>query len=108
MPYHQDRHAEYIDPLKLYDYFAAGLPVASLNIPAARAFKKDLHMAGNPDEFEKAIESALADMSPERRQARRMTASRHTWESRVERLSEIMQTILREKAEHRTGPLPKT
>ena len=38
VPYLQNRHAEHISPLKIYDYLAAGLPVASMDIPAARKF----------------------------------------------------------------------
>jgi glycosyltransferase involved in cell wall biosynthesis len=98
MPYVQDRHSETISPLKLYDYLAAGLSVVSTDIPAAREFSPCLHLADNPRDFAQAVRVALADTAPERRQARRKIALQHTWEARVERLSDLIQAQLDAKA----------
>ena len=95
MPYVQNRHAEHIDPLKMYEYLAAGLPVASVDIPAARRFEPLIHLASRPQDFAQAVRAALADVSVERREARRRAASHHTWEARVERLSELIETQLK-------------
>jgi glycosyltransferase involved in cell wall biosynthesis len=94
MPYLQNRHAEHISPLKLYDYLAAGLPIASLDIPAAREFSQHIHLADNPRSFAQAVRVALADTTPERRQARRNVAAQHTWEARVEQISDLIQAQL--------------
>jgi glycosyltransferase involved in cell wall biosynthesis len=101
MPYLQNRHAEYISPLKLYDYLAAGLPIASLDIPAAREFSQHIHLAGNPRSFAQAVRAALADTTPERYQARRNVAAQHTWEARVEQLSDLIQAQLVARAQQR-------
>jgi glycosyltransferase involved in cell wall biosynthesis len=98
MPYVQDRHSETISPLKLYDYLAAGLSVVSTDIPAAREFSPCLHLADSPRDFAQAVRVALADTAPERRQARRKIALQHTWEARVERLSDLIQAQLDAKA----------
>jgi glycosyltransferase involved in cell wall biosynthesis len=97
MPYLQDRHSETISPLKLYDYLAAGLPVASIDIPAAREFSPYIHLADSPGNFAQAVRAALADTTPERRQARRNVAAQHTWEARVEQLSDLIQALLAAK-----------
>jgi glycosyltransferase involved in cell wall biosynthesis len=94
MPYVQNRHAEHISPLKLYDYLAAGLPVASLDIPAAREFEPYIHLADSPRDFARAVRASLADTAPERRQARIRIAAQHTWEARVEQLSSLIQAQL--------------
>jgi hypothetical protein len=94
MPYLQDRHAEYIGPLELYHCFAAGLPAASMDIPAACAFEPHIHLAGKPRAFVRAVRAALADTMPERAQARRGIAAHHTWEARVEQLSELTEDRL--------------
>jgi glycosyltransferase involved in cell wall biosynthesis len=101
MPYLQNRHAEHISPLKLYDYLAAGLPVASADIPAAREFGQYIYVAGSPDNFSQAVRAALADTAPERRQARTQVAAQHTWETRAEQLSNVIQAQLAAKAPHR-------
>jgi len=97
VPYAQDRHAENTSPLKIYDYLAAGLPIATMDIPVAREFSQHVHLANNPRDFVQAVQSALADTTPERRQARKRVAAQHTWEARVEQLSDLIQAQLAAK-----------
>jgi glycosyltransferase involved in cell wall biosynthesis len=94
MPYLQNRHADHISPLKLYDYLAAGIPIASLDFPAAREFAPYVHLAANPQDFGRTVRAALVDTTPERRQARRAVAAQHTWEARVEQISTLLQPHL--------------
>lgn len=98
LPYFQDNHAEHISPMKLYDYLAAGLPVASVDIPAAREFSQYIHLASNPQYFSQAIQAALADKKPERRQARINLAAQHSWQVRAEQISDLIQSQLAVKA----------
>lgn len=105
MPYVQNRNSETISPLKLYDYLAAGLPVVSMDIPPAREFGLYVHLAARPQDFSQAVQAALADRTPERHQARRSIAAQHTWESRVEQLSLLIQTQLTAKVQ--TNGVPK-
>ena len=93
MPYTMGLESENISPLKLYDYLAAGLPVASVDIPAAREFRQQVHLASRHDEFAQAAAAALADTAPARCQERRAIAAQHTWEARVEQLSQIIRRV---------------
>jgi glycosyltransferase involved in cell wall biosynthesis len=93
MPYARDRQAESISPLKLYDYMAAGIPIASEDIPAVREFASFVHVA-QPGEFDRAVRHALADSAPSRRETRRNAAAQHTWHTRVEELSTIIEGLL--------------
>jgi glycosyltransferase involved in cell wall biosynthesis len=97
MPYLQDNHSEFISPLKLYDYMAAGLPVVSVDIPAAHEFSQHIHLAESPGDFSQKVRAALADSSPDRRLARRAIAAQHTWEARAEQISKIIRAHLTEK-----------
>lgn len=108
MPYLTGRESESISPLKLYDYLAAGLPIASIDIPSAREFDTQIHLAkGRSDSmsgssahgdsaasFAQAVQAALNDVTPERRRERRKVAAGHTWEARVEQLSQIIEAQL--------------
>lgn len=94
MPYLRNDHAEYISPLKLYDYLAAGLPVVSVNIPAARTFGEQLYLADTVDDFINAAAKAVLDGAPPMRQRRRAIAAQHTWEQRVEQISVLIKTAL--------------
>lgn len=97
MPYAQDQESENISPMKLYDYLAAGLPVASVDIPAVREFDEYIQVADSPQSFAQAVRIALADTAPERRQARRDIAARHSWDARIEQLSGLIQAQLAAK-----------
>ena len=83
--------------MKLYDYLAAGIPIASLDIPASRKFSQVVHLAATPDGFAGAIETALADDTPERMAIRRDVAAQNTWEARVEQLSDLITERLAQK-----------
>jgi glycosyltransferase involved in cell wall biosynthesis len=89
-----NRASENISPLKLYDYLAAGLPIASMSIPAAREFCQYIHLADRPQDFAQAVRLALSDATPERYLERRQAAAKHTWEARVEQLSDLIQLHL--------------
>jgi hypothetical protein len=90
MPNLQNLFAENCSPLKLYDYLAAGIPVASIDIPHARPFASHIHLASTPEDFGQAVRDALADTDPQRWQERREIAAQETWEARVDKLSDII------------------
>lgn len=99
MPNLQNLFAENCSPLKLYDYLAAGIPVASIDMPHARPFASHIYLAPTPGDFEQAVRAALADTDPQRRQERRQIAAQETWEARAQKLSEII--VERLAAQHR-------
>ncbi len=94
MPYQQSRESDHISPLKLYDYLAAGLPIAAMAIPAMHEFASHVHIAARPEQFVQAVRQALADTSAPRREARRAVASQQTWKARAERISDLLQRHL--------------
>jgi len=97
MPYIQSRQVDNISPLKLYDYLAAGLPIVSVDMPAAREFSHHIHFAPGAEGFAESVRAALADTIPERQEARRSLAAQHTWQARVEQISEIFEMHLAAK-----------
>ncbi len=94
MPYQQNRESEYISPLKLYDYLAAGLSAVSIEIPAIEEFRQHIYIANSPNDFAHAIEAALQDVTPQRCAMHRAVAAQHTWEARVQQLSGVIQQRL--------------
>ena len=94
MPYIQNNFSHNISPLKLYDYLAAGLPIACIDIPAVQDFAAHIHIAKNPQDFACALKSALADSSEERKRERIDLAKQNTWEARVDQLSKIIERHL--------------
>jgi hypothetical protein len=100
VPNLQNLFAENCSPLKLYDYLAAGIPVASIDMPHARPFASHIHLAPTPGDFERAVRNALADTDDQRWRERRQVAARETWEARALKLSQIIADRLAAKQVH--------
>ena len=74
------------DPIKVYEYLAAGKPVVSTAIPRLRVFGDAVRIATGPEEFVAQIERALAEDSDEAARRRMAIASGHSWDSRVKQI----------------------
>jgi len=94
MPYAHNRWTENINPLKLYEYLAAGRPIVSTDIPAVRDFHKMLRIADNEDAFIQAIQQALDEDDLNVVARRQRIARQNTWDQRVDALSSIIQGAL--------------
>ena len=70
------------DPVKLYEYLAAGLPVVASPLPELERFKDWVQVAGTPEEFTRALETALERESPGLAQERKKAVRVHTWARR--------------------------
>jgi hypothetical protein len=81
-----------MNPNKIYQYLAAGIPAVTtplLDLPAA---PPDLQFASSPDEMVEAVRVALAsgnDPAP-----RRAIARPHDWDAIAARMVDIMQSRL--------------
>ena len=91
IPFQEDELTRALDPLKLYEYLAAGRPVVSTPLPRATDFGDVVRIARGADAFTAAVAAALRDgVSPERC----IDAVRpHSWDARVA-------TIAKQTKEH--------
>jgi glycosyltransferase involved in cell wall biosynthesis len=72
------------NPLKLYEYLAAGLPVVSTDIPEVRRFEETVYIGTSHDSFVSACEKALeVDRSVYSPKASELVRE-HDWDHRVE------------------------
>jgi glycosyltransferase involved in cell wall biosynthesis len=86
LPYQLDDYTRYINPLKLYEYLAAGPPIVGAPIRSLQDFRDQVLLAGGVDEWSEALSEAL---SPEARgaakvESRREVARRYDWDALVE------------------------
>ena len=72
-----------VNPVKLYEYLAAGKPVVSTDLPEVRAFRPVVTLAPSPGQFVKRLEEELAGDSPEKAAGRLQMAEQHSWEARA-------------------------
>ena len=88
----KDKVAFACSPLKLYESFANGLPIASTKTFDPLAAKNMITFGNTAKELVDAIEHELETDSLEKRSARIKFAEKNTWESRVEQVITIINT----------------
>jgi GT2 family glycosyltransferase/glycosyltransferase involved in cell wall biosynthesis len=77
---------EATNPVKFYEYLAAGKPVVSAQLPELEAFSDFYYPANDAESFVAQIETALAEDDPTKQHARVELAKTHTWEHRYRAL----------------------
>jgi len=90
IPYVLTTNKQVADPLKAYEYMAAGKPIVSKPLVALQPFGDAITFATTPDEWIEGIAEAVHDHPPERIALRQTIASRNTWDERVERISQLI------------------
>ncbi|MBS0366452.1 MAG: glycosyltransferase [Proteobacteria bacterium] len=82
MPYTLTDYTNFINPLKLYEYLAAGPPIVSTPIDSVRPFADVVQLAGSVGEWEHALQRALEPRagSAAARARRRQRAARFDWD----------------------------
>lgn len=90
IPYVLTENKQLADPLKVYEYLAAGKPIVSKPLTALAPFRDLVSVASTADEWIDAIEHAIHDHSPERVARRQAIARQNTWDERVERIARLI------------------
>ena len=92
VPHVHDRMTSSMDPLKIYEYLAAGLPVVSTVPVSSRPVAKLVRIADGVEGFSRALREELDGDDAERRAARRAALSAETWSQRA---GEVALTLTR-------------
>lgn len=100
-----------VNPIKLREYFSAGLPCVSTDIPAVRdhaehaseAMRGACFVATTRHDFHDAVERALRTDSPAARRRRSDAMAAETWDRKVAELGDIVQRVADRKRAGRAG-----
>lgn len=87
IPFKRMPLTEATNPVKAYEILAAGKPLVSVPLPEVAALGSLALLAETAEEFERQIEIALKDDSPEAIKHRREFAKANTWEQRFATLT---------------------
>lgn len=79
-----------VNPIKMYEYLAAGLPIVSTPMAEAERFAGPIQIADSPEGFARACDDVLAADSPGRRRKISGVVESESWLSKVELLSDIV------------------
>ena len=94
IPYRVTGNTELADPLKLYEYLAAGKPIVSVPREFADDVRPFVYTGAGADGWVGAIEQALAVDSPELRAKRQAVAQENTWDKRIDQISHLVMAAL--------------
>lgn len=84
IPHRTDDFTICQNPVKLYEYLAAGLPIVSTPLPDLEPYGEVVRFARDGAAFAARIREAAEDMGPERVEARMALARGHTWSARAD------------------------
>jgi glycosyltransferase involved in cell wall biosynthesis len=99
IPYKLNEQTRHVNPLKVYEYLAAGKPVVGTPLPELAQFQPLVRVAGDVDGFVGAVEAALAEGDdPQAVAARLVVAAANTWDVRVERMLALIEDALQRSA----------
>jgi glycosyltransferase involved in cell wall biosynthesis len=93
IPFRIDELTLNVNPLKLREYLAAGLPVVSSDLPEVRKYGHLVHVAAGADAYLREIERALTERAEPLDRARVDAMKDESWEARVEEISELVATM---------------
>jgi glycosyltransferase involved in cell wall biosynthesis len=82
IPFRRDQVSHHADPIKAYEYLAAGLPVVATAVPALQRLSPVIRLADSAETFLAQLEAALAEGRASGAAQRRAEAARHTWPDR--------------------------
>jgi hypothetical protein len=93
IPYRLTQQVHHANPIKLREYLAMEKPIVSVSTPEIEKFGDLVRIATTPDEWERAIEDALANPDGQR-EAMRAAADAMTWDARLTRVDRIVKDAL--------------
>lgn len=79
-----------VNPIKMLEYLAAGLPIVSSPLPEAERYAGPIRIAGSAGGFARACDDVLADDYPGRREDISRLVERESWLSKVQCLSDVI------------------
>ncbi|ASJ71619.1 glycosyltransferase family 4 protein [Granulosicoccus antarcticus] len=95
MPHINNRLTERMNPLKIYNYFAAGLPIVASEVNNLGLLGETLQIARNADEFVAALNFALQGKPDTRSVGWQRTMDSIAWDVRVGEILDTLESSIR-------------
>ena len=95
LPFKINRLTDSVNPIKLREYLAAGLPVVSTPLPEVKAFNELVRIGRTPAEFVTQVELALEETGEAAASRRVAAIGKDTWHARVEYMSALVEGAAR-------------
>lgn len=92
-PHRMTPFTESLNPIKLWEYLAAGKPIVSTDVAGFRDYPEFVRIAADTEGFVCAVQEALRE-NPAKGAARREEARRHSWEKRIDDVEAVVNSCL--------------
>jgi teichuronic acid biosynthesis glycosyltransferase TuaH len=89
VPHCMTAFVESLNPIKLWEYLAAGKPIVSTDVAGFRDYPELVRTARTAEEFVAQCRAAFAE-GTEKSELRRAEAGKHSWRSRVDEIVDVM------------------
>ncbi len=88
-PHRMTAFTESLNPIKLWEYLAAGKPIVATDVAGFRDYPQFVRLASNANSFGQAVKDALSEENTAG-EARRAEARRHSWNARLDQVAEVL------------------
>jgi len=79
-----------VNPIKLREYLAAGLPVVSVDLPEVQRYENLIKIAKGAEEFVENIECCLRTENREGKGKRSLAMAKEDWNSKVLEIEKVL------------------
>ncbi|NLF45499.1 MAG: glycosyltransferase family 1 protein, partial [Syntrophomonadaceae bacterium] len=106
IPFKLTSMVEAVNPIKMWEYMAVGMPVVTTALPEARQYEGLVYHSSDYNEFFSNITRALADNHPDRRAQRLELARNNSWLQRTRQIIRIIEAHLTARGIHQAASMP--
>lgn len=106
-PHRMTPFTESLNPIKLWEYLAAGLPIVSTDVAGFRDYPQHVRLARTSEAFIAACAAALAE-GRAKSASRREEAARHSWTNRVDQIEAVIEATLERRHGRLTARIAET
>jgi len=90
IPHKLDKFLESTNPMKMYDYLAAGKPIVTTPGAGTEMFSDIISICKTKEEFSKAIDQEIRMNTAGKIETRKNAVKMHIWENRVEKMMDFL------------------
>jgi len=90
IPFRPSRLTDFVDPIKLYEYFHYGLPVVSSRMPELDEYGDLIYQSNSPEHFVTQVYRALTEDNEEMERRRKTLSQMSTWHQRAVQVSAMI------------------
>lgn len=94
LPHKINDHTKGNNPIKTYDYLAAGKPVVSTAVAGVESLMDVIYVADDRQNFCKLVEKAIQEDGPELQEKRLQRAKENSWSVRVQEIWRILEKYI--------------